>query len=57
MGTARQHAIHCRGECPTYKDSSVYPVLPVELSQAVAEHLLCLTAAMGTLISFLLNWR
>ncbi len=35
----------------------MYPVIPVEMTQAMAEGILYLAAALGTLVSFLLNWR
>ncbi len=35
----------------------MYPVTAVEMSQAMAEAVLYLAAAMGTLLSFVLNWR
>jgi hypothetical protein len=35
----------------------MYPVIPLEMNQALAEGMFCLLAALGTLVSFLLNWR
>jgi hypothetical protein len=35
----------------------MYPAIPLEISQPLAEGVFCLVAALGTLVSFVLNWR